>query len=66
METPYTLLSRRSKPARFGDIPVGAMFALHGNIWQKRSTRTATGHWPAILPKWSYFRQSEIVGHDVA
>jgi hypothetical protein len=65
METPFSLITGfRGKRARFGDIPIGAMFGLNGNIWQKRTTRTAVSHWPACLPEWAYFRKGEVVTHD--
>ena len=64
VNTPFSVVNEKGKPARFGDIPVGDVFALNGNVWSKRSSRTATGIWPACLPEWSYFKSSEIVAHE--
>jgi hypothetical protein len=49
----------RAKP--FSQAAIGETFWCNGNIWTKRTSRTATGIWPACLPSWSYFGQSEIV-----
>ena len=44
----------------FKDLPVGTTFWSNGNVWTKRTTRTATGIWPAILPRTAYFGQGEM------
>lgn len=66
IDTPASKINRYGLPARFADIPQGAVFECNGNVWVKRSTRTATGIWPACLPEWAYFRAGEIIAHEVA
>ena len=44
----------------FKQLPIAAYFECNGNIWIKKTSRTAIGVWPAILPRWAYFGQSEI------
>jgi len=59
--TPAGLVRKNGKPAQFKDIDNGTTFELNGNLWTKRTSRTATGVWPAILPKWSYIGNNEKV-----
>lgn len=61
MESPATILRKQSRPVAFKDCATGTVFECNGNLWTKRSTRTAVGVWPACLPAWSYFGQNEIV-----
>jgi len=58
MDTPATKLRREGRLFLFSQLPVGACFECNGNIWTKRTTKTAVGVWPAYLPEWSYFPQS--------
>jgi len=44
----------------FSEIAIGETFANNGNLWTKRSSRTAAGIWPACLPAIGYFRNAEI------
>ena len=64
VETPVSLIYRSGKRETFVSLPVGAMFVSNGNLWQKRTSRTAIGHWPAYLPEWAYFGKNEVVTHD--
>ena len=59
MDTPASKLRREGHLFLFSQLPIGACFESNGNIWTKRTTRTANGIWPAYLPKWAYFSQSE-------
>jgi len=59
--TPAGKMERNGTPLPFGEIGKGERFELNGNIWVKRSTRTAAGIWPAVLPEWSYIGKDEIV-----
>lgn len=61
MQTPATIHRKNAKPIAFKDCPIGSTFECNGNLWAKRTTKTATGIWPAILPAWAYFQQGEIV-----
>lgn len=45
--------------ACFADVPLGVHFWNNGNVWRKKSSRTAAGVWPAILPETAYFGQKE-------
>ena len=58
---PSEELRRRGKPQAFASLAIGQTFECNGNIWTKKSTRTAAGIWPARLPAWAYFGQREIV-----
>lgn len=60
-DTPASNLRREGKPATFSNVDKGQTFELNGNLWIKRSSRTATGLWPAILPKWAYVGGNEKV-----
>ena len=44
----------------FSEIALGETFANNGNLWTKRSNRTAAGIWPACLPAIMYFKNAEI------
>ena len=61
METPVTIHRKNSYPVAFKNCAIGVTFECNGNLWTKRTSKTATGIWPAILPVWAYFRQVEIV-----
>lgn len=61
MQTPATLHKRNAKPMAFASLNIGDTFESGGNLWTKRSTRTATGIWPAYLPEWMYFSKAETV-----
>lgn len=58
-DTQASIMRRMGKPVEFAKVPLLAMFESNGNVWQKVTTRTATGHWPAILPNRAYFRKNE-------
>lgn len=58
MYTPAGELRMRGKLVSFGSLAIGDTFEFNGNIWTKRSVKTATGIWPACLPAWSYFRKA--------
>lgn len=61
METPASELRREGRAKYFRELGAGKAFECNGNIWTKRSTRTAAGIWPACLPAWAYFGQNEVV-----
>lgn len=61
METPAAIHRKQSRPVTFKDCAIGATFECNGNLWTKRTSKTAVGVWPAILPAWAYFGQGEIV-----
>ena len=58
-ETAASIRRKRCNTVAFSDVAILAYFECNGNVWQKLTTRTAYGVWPAILPKWAYFRQTE-------
>ena len=60
MLTPAGELRRHSIPVSFNAVQIGETFECNGNVWTKRSSRTAVGIWPAILPSYSYFRTGEV------
>lgn len=64
LATPAGNIRAKGLPMPFKELPVGAKFELNGNVWIKRSTRTATGYWPAILPEWSYVGGNELTHLD--
>lgn len=45
----------------FRNIEIGTYFVFNDCLWAKKSSRTALGIWPACLPEWSYFKQTEAV-----
>lgn len=46
----------------FKDLPIGKDFHLNGNIWRKRSNRTAVLIEPKhVAGAWFYFKQAETV-----
>jgi len=54
----------------FEQIDVGALFTHNGNLWFKKTTRTATLHdgRPGAGPlgrTWTYFRNSDPVNHKL-
>lgn len=51
-------MQRRGRRIAFADIGLGQTFECNGNLWAKRSSRTAAGIWPAVLPSWAYFGKS--------
>jgi len=55
----------KPKAHTFKQLAVGESFSCNGNNWVKRSTRTASGIWPACLPEWSYFKGSERIGAPI-
>ena len=61
MLTPAGELHRKGRAVLFRNLAIGASFECNGNVWTKRSTRTAAGIWPAVLPRGAYFRQMETV-----
>lgn len=63
MQTPAQTHKRNAKPVSFKSLNIGETFECSGNLWTKRSTRTAAGIWPACLPKWAYFGGNEVVYH---
>lgn len=66
MLTPAGIMRRDGRTAYFRAVPLGAVFECNGNLWRKRSRRTAAGIWPASLPVWSYFRGTELCTHGPA
>ena len=61
METPASDIRRNGHAVPFRNLAIGATFECNGNVWTKRSTRTAAGIWPAVLPRWAYFGQGDRV-----
>ncbi len=61
MKTPAYEIRRNGIRKEFSAAKIGEKFECNGNIWIKRSSRTATGVWPACLPEWAYFRKNEVV-----
>lgn len=61
MHTPATQHRRDHARMSFKDAPVGSTFECNGNLWTKRTERTAVGIWPAALPSWAYFKTNEAV-----
>ena len=59
--TPASLLRAKGKPVSFANLTVGDTFEFGGNVWTKRSSRTAVGIWPACLPEWMYFSGKDTV-----
>ena len=55
MDTPATLVRRKGRVYFFHSLPIGVCFECNGNLWTKRTSRTAVGVWPAYLPEWAYF-----------
>jgi hypothetical protein len=66
METPASAMAKRCPPIPFSQVSRGALFASNGNIWRKRSTRTAVMHWPAGPEHSFYFGQREMVNAENA
>jgi len=62
--TPASLLRAKGKPALFATLAIGDTFEFNGNVWTKRSSRTAVGIWPASLPEWIYFSGKDVVRYD--
>ena len=61
MDTPATLHRKSATRKCFKDAEIGDTFECNGNLWIKKSTRTASGVWPAYLPAWAYFGGHEVV-----
>ena len=61
MDTPASLHRKSAVPKFFKDANIGDTFECNGNLWTKRSSRTASGIWPACLPAWAYFGGHEVV-----
>ena len=61
MDTPATLHRKSATRKYFKDAKIGDTFECNGNLWTKKSTRTASGIWPAYLPAWAYFGGHEVV-----
>ena len=61
MDTPATLHRKSATRKCFKDAKIGDTFECNGHIWTKKSTRTASGVWPAYLPAWAYFGGREVV-----
>ena len=61
MDTPATLHRKSATRKYFKDAKIGDTFECNGNLWTKKSTRTASGIWPACLPAWAYFGGHEVV-----
>lgn len=61
MKTPAQIHKNSHSPVAFHALHIGATFECNGNLWTKKSNRTAVGIWPAILPRWAYFGKNEIV-----
>lgn len=49
------------KKSYFCEVAIGETFGLNGNVWVKRSSRTAAGIWPACLPAWAYIGKREVI-----
>lgn len=64
LATPAGNIRKHGTCATFKALPVGTKFELNGNVWIKKSSRTATGYWPAILPEWSYMKGNDIVNYE--
>lgn len=62
--TPADNIRKQGFITTFQNLPKGAKFELNGNVWIKRSTRTATGCWPSYLLGWAYVRGNEVVHLD--
>lgn len=60
MNTIASLMRRDGLPLPFASVPKGTSFECNGNVWTKRSSRTAVGIWPANLPAWACFKNHEI------
>ncbi|RMH22108.1 MAG: hypothetical protein D6698_01745 [Gammaproteobacteria bacterium] len=59
MDTPATLYRQSHRATTFAEVPINSCFENNGNLWIKKTTRTAVGLWPAILPRIAYFSQKE-------
>lgn len=59
-DTPATITRRNGRPCSFAELAIGDTFECNGNLWTKRTTRTAAGVWPACLPAWAYFGKREL------
>ena len=60
IHTPASLIRQKGNPIAFKDIPKGKIFECNGNLWTKHGKQVATGIWPAYLPEYSYFRNSDL------
>lgn len=54
-------LSRLGIKGTFDEVEQGAVFFCNGNLWRKRSIRTAAGIHPDPLRDWSYFHKNDPV-----
>lgn len=61
MDNPAAQHKATAKKVFFQQVKIGETFECNGNLWTKKSHRTAAGIWPAILPAWAYFKQGEVV-----
>ena len=61
MDTPATIHRKSAVRKCFKDANIGDTFECNGNLWTKKSSRTASGIWPAYLPAWAYFGGYEVV-----
>ena len=43
----------------FADLAIGEIFSCNGNVWRKRSSRTATSM-GVNMPPWAYFRANDM------
>lgn len=59
MDTPASTIRRNGSRVNFKQVRIGETFECNGNVWTKRTTKTAVGVWPACLPSWAYFKVSE-------
>jgi len=61
MQTPVSLHNKHNPPCQFYDVQQNEIFSFGGNLWIKRTTRTAEIFWPAFLERRFYFSKAETV-----